>query len=118
MGSKKKLKDNSVGIKIRRIALLDSNDEIVLTEEQERLVICRKDICSKIHDNVPLVERNEKVTAFIYYDEKTMEFINSKITANVLLSNWHGDRKNHTEEIIMNEAEFDECFVVVPVGYL
>lgn len=118
MGSKKKLKDNSVGIKIRRIALLGENDDIVLTEEQERLVICRKEIYSKNLDNVLLIERNEKATAFIYYDEKTMEFINAKVTVSVLLSNWHGDRKNHIEDIIMGEDEFDEHFVVVPVGYL
>lgn len=119
MASKKK-KDKEVAIKIRPVALLGKDGELILTEEQERLVICRKTYFSKErdHENVALIERGDKATAFLYYEEsEDATFVQAKLVLSVQVSNWQGDRKVHTEEVVLSERDFNDYFILVPVGY-
>ena len=68
MASKKK-KDKEVAIKI---TLFGREKKLILTEEQERLFA--KVISKADHENVALIERGDKTTAFLCCDESGCSF--------------------------------------------
>lgn len=108
-----------MGIRVRKVALLGEDNELILTEEQERLSVCIKDVNSKEHPNVTIIERGEKVTSFIYYSEsEPPDFVYARVSTVTRLSNWAGEHKDHREVVQMEESEFNEHFTVIPVGYL